>query len=98
MSDEPNPNDKKPPIRARGMSNLSDGHSGELLNRGILWLIARVHTAIVALVVIKVRIRHVVSVVAFCLPWMGLPLLGEEPIRQEILKPSPVEARLIVKK
>ena len=79
MSDEPNPNNKKPPIRARGMSNLSGGHSGELLNRGILWLIARVHTAIEALVVIKVRIRHVVSVVAFCLPWMG-----EEPIRQEM--------------
>ncbi len=44
------------------------------------------------------RNRLAVTLVALFLSWACLPLLAEEPVKKEPPKPSPVEARLIVKK
>ena len=44
------------------------------------------------------RIRLAAVLLALCLSWAGLPLLADEPAKVQVPKPSPIEARLIVKK
>jgi hypothetical protein len=56
------------------------------------------HRTIEALIVARTRIRLAVALVALCLSLTYLPSLAEELIKKETPKPSPVEARLIVKK